>query len=134
MCSVSSSLMFVIRFRLRFSFAKFWYWVIKSFLFLKFLFIYFFIFRDWTRKGEREKETSVHGCLLCAPYWWPGPHSHVPWLGIQPVTLWFTGWHSIYWAIAARSELLKVLRNTFSVSFEMILYCSSPINVVTYMK
>ena len=41
------------------------------------------------------------GCLLHTPYWGPGPPPrHVPWLGIEPVTLW--GWHSIHWATLAR--------------------------------
>ena len=38
------------------------------------------------------------GCLLHAPHWGPGPKPrHVPWLGIEPETLWFfAGWHSIH--------------------------------------
>ena len=44
------------------------------------------------------------GCLSCAPYWGPGPqHRHVPWLGIEPVTLWFAGPCSIHWATPARA-------------------------------
>ena len=30
---------------------------------------------------------------------------HVPWLGIQLVTLWFAGQHSIHWATPARAAL-----------------------------
>ena len=31
------------------------------------------------------------GCLLCTPYWGPGLQPrHVPWLGIEPATLWFS--------------------------------------------
>ena len=51
-----------------------------------------FIFRE--RKGGRKRgrETSMCGCLSHAPYWGPGPQPrHVPWLGIEPATLWFTG-------------------------------------------
>ena len=44
------------------------------------------------------------GCLLCAPYWGPGPQPrHVPWLGIEPATLWFAGQHWIHWATPARA-------------------------------
>ena len=44
------------------------------------------------------------GCLSCAPYWGLGPNTrHVPWLGIKPVTLWFTGQLSIHWDIPARA-------------------------------
>ena len=39
------------------------------------------------------------GCLSHDPYWGPGVQPrHVPWLGIEPVTLGFAGWHSIHWA------------------------------------
>ena len=45
------------------------------------------------------------GCLLHTPYWGPGLQPrHVPWLGIKPVTLWFTGQHSIHWATPARAD------------------------------
>ena len=40
------------------------------------------------------------GCLSHAPYWGPSPQPrHVPWLGIKPVTLQFTGRHSIQWVL-----------------------------------
>ena len=29
---------------------------------------------------------------------------HVPWLGIKPATLWFTGWHSVHWATPVRDS------------------------------
>ena len=76
----------------------------KDFFFFKTLFIYFL--REQGRKGEREgRETSMCGCLSHAPYWGPGPKPrHVPWLGIEPVTLWFTGWHSIHRATPARAK------------------------------
>ena len=49
---------------------------------------YLFIFRG----RNRGRETSMCGCLSCAPHWGPGPQPrHVPWLGIEPVTLWFAG-------------------------------------------
>ena len=43
------------------------------------------------------------GCLSCTPYQGPGLQPrHVPWLGIQPVTLCFTGQCSTHWATPAR--------------------------------
>ena len=39
-----------------------------------------------------------------APYWEPDLQPrHVPWLGIEPVTLRFAGWRSIHWATSARA-------------------------------
>ena len=61
------------------------------------------------RKGRRKKEgeTSMCGCLSRAPHWGPGPQPrHVPWLGIQTATLWFTGPCSIHWATPARAYCL----------------------------
>ena len=43
------------------------------------------------------------GCLLHAPYCRPGLQPrHVPWLGIEPVTLWFVRQCSVHWATPAR--------------------------------
>ena len=71
---------------------------------------FFFRFYLFLKRGEgRERETSMCGCLLCTPYlctlyWGPGPQPrHVPWLGVEPVTLWFIGWRSIHWATPARA-------------------------------
>ena len=70
--------------------------------FLKILFIYFL--RQGIGRRKRGRETSVCGCLLCALYWGPDLQPrHVPWLGIEPVTLCFTGPHSIHWATPARA-------------------------------
>ena len=60
------------------------------------------------------------GCLLCAPYWGPGlglQPRHMPSLGIELATLWFTGQHSIYWATPARAHefLLNKPPNNFYV-------------------
>ena len=45
------------------------------------------------------------GCSSGVPYWGPGHQPrHVPWLGIKPARLWFTGWYSIHWATPARAE------------------------------
>ena len=74
------------------------------------LFIYFI---EGTGGRKRGKETSMCGCLLCAPYWVPGPQSrHMPWLGIGLVTLWLAGWRSIHWTTPARA----------SVHFNVVLY------------
>ena len=44
------------------------------------------------------------GCLSHTLNWVPGPQARqVPWLGIKPVTLRFSGWHSIHWATPARA-------------------------------
>ena len=66
----------------------------------------FIYFRE--RKGGRKRgrETSMWGCLSRAPYWESGLQPrHVPWLGIELVTLWFSGQHSIHWATPARAMI-----------------------------
>ena len=83
-----------------------WYVTVHCLLshhFLK-IFIDLFIFRERGREGEREGEK--HQCVVafCMPphHWGSGLKPwHVPWLGIKPVTLWFTGQHSIHWATPA---------------------------------
>ena len=41
--------------------------------------IYLFIFREGKGGRKRGRETSMHSCLLRAPYWGPGPQPrHVP--------------------------------------------------------
>ena len=63
----------------------------KYFILFYFLMFYLFIFREGGREGEREGEK--HQCVVCllhTPYWGPGLQPrHVPWLGIEPATLWF---------------------------------------------
>ena len=67
--------------------------------YFKILFIFFW---GWIKRG---RETSMCDCLSCAPYWGPGPQPrHVPWLGIEPVTLGFSGWCSVHWATLARAD------------------------------
>ena len=62
-----------------------------------------FIFREGEGK-ERGRETSMYGCLSHAPSWAPGLQPrHVPWLGMETVTLWYTDWCSIHWATPARA-------------------------------
>ena len=78
-----------------------------TFIFFK-DFIYLFLERGEGR--EKERETSMCGCLSHAPCWGPGLQPrHVPWLGIELATLWFIGWHSIYLAAPARATFLKLL-------------------------
>ena len=72
-----------------------------------FFFKVLFIFREEKGGRKRERQTSMCGCLSCAPIWGPGQQPrHVPWLGIEPVILWFTDHHSIHWATPARAECL----------------------------
>ena len=74
-------------------------------LYVSFLKILFILFLD-TEEGreKRRRETSMCGCLSHIPYWEPGLQPRpVPWLGIEPVTLWFTGRWSIHWATPARA-------------------------------
>ena len=81
-----------------------WRSVYSGLLFTLFYFIYLFLYRGERIGRKRGRETSVCGCLSCAPYWWPGLQPrHVPWLGIKLVTLCFAGQHSIYWATPARA-------------------------------
>ena len=62
-------------------------------------------------------------CLSFAPYWGPGPQPrHVPWLGIEPVTLWFPGQHSIYWATPARAKCLTVFSLYLDLWFILSFY------------
>ena len=56
------------------------------------------------------------GCLLSTSYWVPGLHlSHVPWPGIEQVTLWFT----IYWATPARAynALVSILSSPLAQTY-----------------
>ena len=70
--------------------------------------VYLFIFSERKVGRKRGRETSMCGCLLCAPYWGPGQQPrHVPWLGIEPVALGFTGWHSIHWATSVRAKIFS---------------------------
>ena len=82
------------------------------FNFFFFLRFNLFIFREG---GGRRRETSVCGCLLQAPYREPGRQpKHVPRLGIEPATPWFSGWCSIHWATPARASLFNLLRVSIS--------------------
>ena len=75
--------------------------------FLKKKKFYLFIFRKMGREGEKHwcvRDTST-GCLSHTPNQGPGLQPrHVHWLGIEPATLWFSGWCSIHWVTPARAE------------------------------
>ena len=74
---------------------------------------YIFIFREGEGGRKRGREISMCGCLLSAPYWPPGLQPrHMPWLGIEPATLWFTGRQSIHWSTAARAPLFFLISNS----------------------
>ena len=57
-----------------------------------------FIFRERGKEGGREVEK--HQCVVAShvpPYWGHGlQHRHVPCLGNEPATYWFTGQHLIH--------------------------------------
>ena len=79
--------------------------ILMPFLFF-FYFKFSFIFRERGREGKRGRATSMCGCLSHTPHYW-GPR-HVPWLGIETVTLsqgWkqFTGQCLIHWATPSGS-------------------------------
>ena len=65
------------------------------FLSLFFLRFYLFIFRERGR-GEKGRETSI-SCFSRAPNSRPGQQPrHVPLLGTEPATFWFTGLCSVH--------------------------------------
>ena len=66
-------------------------------LFGCFLGFYLFTFRkresEWEREGEKQVRDTWIGSFSHAPYWGPGQQPrHMPWLGTELVTFWFTGW------------------------------------------
>ena len=76
--------------------------LVDSFFFPAFKIFYLFLERGEGR--ERGRETSVCDCLSCTPHWGPGLQlRHVPWLGIEPATLWFAGPPSIHWATPTKT-------------------------------
>ena len=63
------------------------------------------------RKKEGEKprcaRDTLISCLSHAPTGGLGLQpSHLPWLGIEPVTSGFAGWHPVLWATPAREDTL----------------------------
>ena len=75
-------------------------------VFFKKYFVYLFLESGEGREEERKRNISVW--LPPTPHnWAPGLQPrHVPWLGIEPATLWFTGQHSVHWATPARAAVL----------------------------
>ena len=88
-----------------------WWWSCSGFIsFFRFL----FIFRKGKGEKKRQRKTSMCGCLLCTPHQGPGPQPrHVPWLGIEQATFWFTGRCSIHWTTPAREKWLDFLPSPF---------------------
>ena len=85
---------------------------------LSYLLMYAFIyvcFRGREREGEREGEKQsvckryIHWLPLTpSQLGEPGPQPrHVPWLGIEPVTFWFSGRRSVHWATPARAKVFS---------------------------
>ena len=79
-------------------------WVSLSTSVCGFFFYFFYLFLERIREGEK------HQCMVTsrAPLLetWRATQAcprHVPWLGIKPATLWFTGRCSIHWATQARA-------------------------------
>ena len=82
--------------------------------------IYLFLERGEGR--EKERKTSMCGCISWTPYWGPGPQPrHVSWLGIEPVTFLFTGQHSIHRATLARA-MCSFFQLSFLVFFSITIY------------
>ena len=72
-------------------------WKVSNYKCLSFLFTLSFcmLFKRFLergeRRGKRERETPVCGCVSLGPHWRPGLQPrHLPWLGGEPETLWFT--------------------------------------------
>ena len=66
-------------------------------------FIYLLLERREGREKERERNINVWLPVMHPLLGESGPQPmHVPWLGIEPVTFWFAGPHSIHWSPPAR--------------------------------
>ena len=81
-----------------------------------------FIFREGKegRKRERNIDVRVESVALShTPDRVPGPQPRqVHWRGIEPVTFWFTGQHSIHWVTPARAIVKRFLRSLIGVQIE----------------
>ena len=87
--------------------------VLKDFTYLHFQ-------REGNGGRKRKRETSMCSCLLYTLYWRPGwQPRHVPWLGIEPATLWFSGWHWTHRSIPARAMLLLFFKVLSIVLFPL---------------
>ena len=115
----------------------FCYFVFLKARFLKKDFIYLFLGREEGRK-KRGRETSMCGCLSPAPHWGPGPQPRpVPWLGIEPVTLWFPapvnplshtsqGWFLLFFVL---SHTIKISNYTCGIVYFFLLFCEFLLHV-----
>ena len=87
--------------------------------FLNFIYLYQ---KGEGREKERERNSSV---WLPVPYpilgTWPTTQA-CAWVGIEPVTLWFSGGHWIYWAVPTRASLVGFNHQLFHFK------CSLPNN------
>ena len=84
------------------------------FFFFKILFIYF---RQSRREKEKERNINVWFPLECPLLGtWPGPQArHMPWLGIEPMTLWFAGQCSTHWATPARAHYSSLKQDCLKI-------------------
>ena len=87
----------------------------------------FFFFKSIIfREGKAGREGEKHQCVIAShtpPHWRPGQQPrHVPWLGIEPATLWFIDWHSIHWATSARAVFVLKLWSSCYFSAKKILH------------
>ena len=74
-----------------------------------------FLEREEGREKERERNTDVwekHQSIaspMC-PNWGQGPQPmHVPWLGVEPVTVHLSEWHPTPWATLIKANLVSIL-------------------------
>ena len=59
----------------------------------------------------------------------PGPQArHMPWLGVEPATVWFAGGYSIHWATPARAQLCFLIPAPFPPFFPFPLPPENPPN------
>ena len=85
-----------------------WYRIQHAFAFKDFI----YLFLEKGREGEMERNINVWLPLTC-PLLGTWPATQACALGIELVTLWFTGWFSIHWATSARAEFSKLLIHGF---------------------
>ena len=68
--------------------------------------MYLFLVRGEGREKEKEGNSDVWEIHHIVASSTCPTTRHVPWPGIEPVTLWFTGWHSIHRATLASAKFL----------------------------
>ena len=74
----------------------------------------------------REKKRGIKKGKHLVSHWGPTLQlRHVSWVGIEPVTLWFAGLHSIHWATPARAQYSNF--NSVIVFTSPPLLCCSPL-------